>query len=388
MALQLNIFLLLFGGLQGLLFSLFLIRKKLHNSAYIFLLLYLGVILLQITLKVMSKVWLMSNWSLLYAFSHYLPILYGPLIYLFVKHLLQKQSFRFKETLHFLPAALLFGTIAIGKMYTLPAVVDFAFSYPAPRFVLLLASVFAYHWMAYQTWKKHQLSMKHFLSDAASAQMTWIKELVIVSAITCTAVVSALFLLYIHYPSGHQYRYGFAALSVCIYWFSYTALTKPAVFSVIKGYAGQNADNDYHLPQLKVYKPVNKYANSALSHEDANQICRALEKLMTEKKLFLQPDLTINQLADALHCSRHHLSQVLNDNLRQSYYDYINSMRIEEAKRLLNDANHRQFKIASIAYDSGFNSLSTFNDVFKKQTGKTPSDYRKETLKELQTLRV
>ena len=389
MGLQLNIFLLLFGGVQGLLFSLFLFRKKLHNSAYVYLLLYLGVMLLQITFKVMSKIWLMQNWSVIYAFSYYLPLLYGPLIYLFAKHFLQKQAFSLKEAVHFIPAFIAFTLIVIGNNNSrLPQGLDFIFFYPASRMIILLTSLLAYHWMAYRIWKKHQHTMKHFATDTASLQMNWVKQFVMVSAVASTLVVLALFLLYMNYPNGHQYRYGFVGLSICIYWFSYTALTRPSVFSVVKGYAKESTATDFPAPQLKVYKPSAKYANSALNEEEAQTICTKLDKLMSEQKVFLQPDLTINQLANALSCSRHHLSQVLNDKLQQSYYDYINCLRINEAKYLLNDSKYQQHKIASIAYDAGFNSLSTFNEVFKKQTGKTPSDYRKETLKELQKQRV
>ncbi|MEI9909370.1 MAG: hypothetical protein WDO71_06730 [Bacteroidota bacterium] len=78
---QLNIFLLLFGALQGLLLSLFLVKKKLHRNGYVFLLLYFGVMLLQITLKVMSKSWLWEYWHFLYSISYFLPLLYGPLIF-------------------------------------------------------------------------------------------------------------------------------------------------------------------------------------------------------------------------------------------------------------------------------------------------------------------
>ena len=87
MPVQVTIFLLLFGGLQGILFTLFLVRKKLHRSGYIFLLFYFAVLLMQITLKVMSKGWLMGNWPLLYQASYHLPFLYGPLAFLFARQM-------------------------------------------------------------------------------------------------------------------------------------------------------------------------------------------------------------------------------------------------------------------------------------------------------------
>src|SRR5215207_8583329 len=101
MPVQLNIFLLLFGGLQGILFTLFLVRKKLYRSGYIFLLLYFGVLLLQIVLKVMSKAWLMENWQVFYFLSYQLPFLYGPLIYFFTARQTGR-SFKPAHFLHFL----------------------------------------------------------------------------------------------------------------------------------------------------------------------------------------------------------------------------------------------------------------------------------------------
>jgi AraC-like DNA-binding protein len=68
---------------------------------------------------------------------------------------------------------------------------------------------------------------------------------------------------------------------------------------------------------------------------------------------------------------------VLNDTIGLSFYEYVNCYRVSEAKALLSDASRKDHKIASIAYDAGFNSLSSFNDVFKKMTGQTPSQYRK-----------
>ena len=88
MPVQLNIFLLLFGGLQGLLLSLFLVRKRTYRSGYIFLIAYILVMLLQITMKVVSKIWLMENMPTLYSLSYRLPLLYGPLAYLMVVYLL------------------------------------------------------------------------------------------------------------------------------------------------------------------------------------------------------------------------------------------------------------------------------------------------------------
>jgi AraC-like DNA-binding protein len=72
----------------------------------------------------------------------------------------------------------------------------------------------------------------------------------------------------------------------------------------------------------------------------------------------------------------HALSQVINEQFSSNFNDFINSYRVEDAKKMLMDPEGRNFTIASIAYDSGFNTLSAFNVAFKKFTGVTPSQFR------------
>ena len=140
---------------------------------------------------------------------------------------------------------------------------------------------------------------------------------------------------------------------------------------------------------LSVHLPAKKYANSGLCDEAMQRIINTFRNKMQEDKLYLEPELTIDALAMTIACSRHHLSQALNEKPGRSFYDCINHYRVEEAKLLLADVSRASHKITSIAYDAGFNSISTFNDVFKKITGITPSQYRKNTcLKNISRQRV
>ncbi|HZI52421.1 MAG TPA: AraC family transcriptional regulator [Chitinophagaceae bacterium] len=375
---QLNIFLLLFGGLQGLLLLLFLVKKKLYSGGYTYLLLYFAVMLLQITLKVMSKLWLMQNWGLVYEVTHFLPLLYGPLIFLFARQLLLSEKFRLTHHLHFLPFAFMFFYLLLSK--------TFSFSIPAINFfyrsdtgmVLQLLSLSVYHGLALHIWLRYGKALKKFFSETQRLQMGWIRQFIIGSFLVCAVIAVALHLLYITHPAGLPYRYWFAVLTVFIYWVSYTALTQPSVFSVIKGYGREENSAATVMPKLVVHRPSVKYSNSGLSKEAIANIQLTLKNVTEEQKPYLNPDLTINDLAALTKCNRHHLSQVLNESLKSSFYDYINFYRVEEAKQLLLDTGKENHKIASIAYDAGFNSLSTFNDIFRKYTGNTPSQFRKD----------
>ncbi|MBP6829030.1 MAG: AraC family transcriptional regulator, partial [Saprospiraceae bacterium] len=81
-------------------------------------------------------------------------------------------------------------------------------------------------------------------------------------------------------------------------------------------------------------------------------------------------------LAALVGTNRHNLSQAINERLQKNFYDYLNEYRVRAARAHLADPGNDHLKIAAIAYDAGFNSLSTFNDVFKKLTGHTPSAFR------------
>lgn len=102
---------------------------------------------------------------------------------------------------------------------------------------------------------------------------------------------------------------------------------------------------------------------------------------MQEAKLFTDPSLTIDTMASRLQTSRHHLSQIINERIQKTYGDYINELRLEEACRRLSDPANLRYTIASIALDSGFSAVSSFNDSFKKQFQVTPSQYREQALK-------
>lgn len=121
-----------------------------------------------------------------------------------------------------------------------------------------------------------------------------------------------------------------------------------------------------------------KYASSSLNDEDLNYYKEVLEKHMLSEKPYLDNELSIRKLAGLLEMQPHHLSQVINSGFDNNFYTYINNYRIKEVIELMKDPQRKHHTILAIAYDSGFKSKSSFNTIFKKMTGKTPSEYREE----------
>jgi len=120
-----------------------------------------------------------------------------------------------------------------------------------------------------------------------------------------------------------------------------------------------------------------KYGNKKLSDEDAQLMMKRLERAMTEKSTFKNPNLKLNDLANEINVSAHQLSQLLNDNLGKGFTLFINEYRIEEACKILSGSEN--LTIEAISDEVGFNSRSTFFSTFKKLKGMTPAQYQQRS---------
>lgn len=113
-----------------------------------------------------------------------------------------------------------------------------------------------------------------------------------------------------------------------------------------------------------------------INSQEEEKIIVKLKQIMENEKLYLNSELTLPRLADKLNVPLYALSKIINEKLNKNFSEFVNSYRIDEAKKRLVDDSFNHLNIASIAYDCGFNSLSTFNTFFKKQTSTTPSKFK------------
>ncbi len=137
----------------------------------------------------------------------------------------------------------------------------------------------------------------------------------------------------------------------------------------------------FGLKQSQIFsgiKEKSKYRTSNLTKSQIEQYKKKLLKYMENEKPYLEPELKIQDLASELSLHARYLSQVINETLDQNFFDFINDYRIKEAQNQLLDKHNGHKTVLEILYDVGFNSKSTFNYVFKKKTGLTPTQYRKQ----------
>ena len=127
------------------------------------------------------------------------------------------------------------------------------------------------------------------------------------------------------------------------------------------------------FPQFK--RELDKYKSSKLTDEEMERIESILQSITINEQLYLNNNIKLKDFSDKLNVSQHSISQTLNLKLGCSFYDYINKFRIEKAKEILKSDGVEKYTFLHIAYESGFNSKSSFNRAFKKHTGITPSEF-------------
>ena len=132
------------------------------------------------------------------------------------------------------------------------------------------------------------------------------------------------------------------------------------------------------LFQLEISKT--KYKTSTLSASDLSKYSKKLDEAMIDKKLYLDSEINLSNLAKALDIKQHTLSQVINQHYKMNFYEFINKYRVDEVKTQLLKEENKNLTIIAIAYDAGFNSKSSFHKIFKKFVGKSPTEFMKENM--------
>ena len=148
-----------------------------------------------------------------------------------------------------------------------------------------------------------------------------------------------------------------------IFWYLYKALNNPSLFRNINS-------------KLKLVSDIIS-EEKKIEPETLNEDLLRLKKYMANEKPFLDPDLTIHYISNSLDIPVRELSVLINHQLGQHFYDFVNAYRIENAMEILKDSSKNEVTILEILYAVGFNSKSSFNTAFKKHAENTPTSYRK-----------
>ncbi|MEX2600100.1 MAG: helix-turn-helix domain-containing protein, partial [Balneolaceae bacterium] len=325
-----------------------------------------------------------SSYPNLIGIDYALTLLYGPLLYLYVKTMKDgSATIKLFEFLHVVPFVFLLvymvpfyvGPTAEKLMFvtqTQEISDTFGFGY-INHFKVLHGLTYAGYLMFMLA--SYRRKLKDSFSSVENVNLSWLQNFVM-----ATILLAAI--------SGGLHFFGFngdtvlMGLSDGIY--DNITLLSVTVFVYGIGYMGLHQSAVFTEPiRLKRSNlSTEQYQKSGLTQKEASRCIGHLEMIMERQKLYRDSDLRLDDLADKAGISSHNLTEVLNRYMDQSFYDFVNYYRVEEVKHRIRDHGTNNLTLLALGYDAGFNSKSSFNSVFKKKTGMTPSEFRKKSIPE------
>ena len=379
--------LLLLAAAQGILLAFLIIhkhRKLFANYFLASLMLLLSIILIYLLFSELG--WHVKFPYLMLMLLGF-PLIVNPLFYLYAKYLVQfSPVFNKIDLIHFLPF-IIYELFFIPDFFSSSEEIIAIFNMITqqqlfPRFivfnwVIIIQGIY-YIILILLMLRNHSSSLEKAFSNIEKIRLNWLRNIIILVGFVWIVFIfeNVLYLLDIQFYKIFDLASVFAALMV--YSLGYMGLLKSEVFerpAFIESYKYTKQSIDSDLTDLT---PVKKYEKSGLTEKKLEEYFSRLDKLMKEEKFYLDSNLTLKQLADLLEISNHNLSQIINTRLNQNFFDYINQYRVEEVKHYLDDPQKKNITLLSLGFDAGFNSKSSFNSIFKRYTGLTPSEYQKQ----------
>ena len=156
-------------------------------------------------------------------------------------------------------------------------------------------------------------------------------------------------------------------ISIIIYWLGYSTYSRRDLFEA----------PDIDLSKVKLEKPQNSLSQKTEQHY------QYLLELIQKEELYKDPNLSMSVLAEKMDLSNGYLSQIINQKEGKNFFEFVNTYRVEAVKQILADPAYAHFSILGVGQEAGFKSKSTFNAVFKKMTGLTPTAYKRDLAKKL-----
>ena len=299
------------------------------------------------------------------------PFLYGPLLYLYTQYSLHGfKTFRKKDLTHFIPTFLTY--IYMIEFYFFYSedqkrLVDSGELSDFDHFSTLLLVGFIISGLTYSIYSNYLLNKYRTLvndnfSNSDEVDLNWLKSFIIGVGLLFITVILVSFtteILDITYPFNPDIIL-YVVLVIAILFLGYFGIRHKNIF----------VDNELVTVEEK---STASYEKSSLKDDVAMSMHENLIQLIENEKLFLEPKLTLISLANRLEISTNHLSQIINQFEKQNFNDFINKYRVEEFINRATKDPH--FSLLALALDSGFSSKSTFNAVFKKHKGVTPSQF-------------
>ena len=372
-------FLIFFGSVQALILAVVLVtsRKFRRHSGY-----YLALLLFAFALINMTSGFFLSGAEDRYTILQYTPTFLVTLIpvsfYFFIRYLVspdhQYKTWEYAlwiaVIIEFIHRLYRFGIFILHGEQPYSANVAYYFSSNIYESIAIIQTLSICIWAIYKLSAYEKLLYQNY-AEVEDKSLRWLRSSLMAGLLLAIAwLISMIFELSDSFHTGrYVIQFAVLGLTILICYIGYAMILRDGlvdtdIFGIVK--RSQTAANDDKDP--------------AISSRAAEHLER-LKKLIQERQLYKDPDLSMTKLALITELSNSYLSQIINQSQGQNFFDFINAYRVEEVKSLLHHPDYAHYTILGVAQEAGFKSKSTFNSVFKKMTGMTPSDYKKSLSK-------
>ncbi|GGE98838.1 hypothetical protein GCM10011518_05310 [Flavobacterium limi] len=294
-----------------------------------------------------------------------LRFLTAPFLYISIQYFTSlNKKIEKKNLWHFLP----FVIFLVFRLPFFATGKNIEFSHETGRvvfFVLRTAlplQVIVYWSLSFAKLQQHLKNLKQFSASTEEIDLVWLKYFLLILLVIVIAWFNLVF-----FELKNLIEFTPLLYCVSIFFLAYFSLQQKEVFDF----------NNYEISDLSEIKTDKKDNPKRVSENRLNELNGKLQLLINEEKVYLENDLSLPKLAQNLNASCNETSFLINELYKDNFYNFINKYRIEEAKRLLLSDKYNQLNVLGIAYESGFNSKTTFNTTFKKHTGMSPTEFVK-----------
>ena len=369
-----------FGIFIAFFLSLLILTKRGRNGADTILGVWMIVIGIHLLSYYSFKTGLIYSYPLIIWFNFPLPFLHGPLLFLYTLALTSPAKPNLKTgALHFILPVVTLCLYAPFLFYSHQQKIEiiqtngqgFELQASITSILLSISGIF-YVYITHRLLLRHKKRILDQFSYQEKINLNWLRRLFYGMGIMW------IFIIFIQNDDLI-----FSASVVFVVLIGYFGIKQVGIFT---NQTNDFLENDLKEEVILMEETVNdtttqlkkKYAKSGLNEESANDLHLRLKHLMVIEKLFTEPELTLADLSGRLGVHSNYLSQVINAMEGVNFYDYINSLRVEEFKRLALLPENQKYTLLALAFECGFNSKSAFNRCFKKATDLSPSEYVKQ----------
>jgi AraC-like DNA-binding protein len=315
------------------------------------------------------------------------PLLFtiAPTVYLSILHLTSiRRTFSFKQLLHFIPYLLVLSIyfmsyLRIGEQKKNIMVNDTISVGDLLLFVFYIQAA-VYLYQSIKQLNQHKKNLVLFVANLHPNDYHWLSNTLI--SLVITAIVAFLdFLFYNNSATPHSF---YIIYLIIFYYLGIQISKQKDVFNFTEGEKESLIAiiNDTQLFDEKEEKlPLSESQNrkKVIPEYKLEEYKIQLLDLMKTEKPYLDSEMTLPKLGQLLNLNTYQTSYLINYCFKENFYTFINRYRIETFKTLLTDKKHQHFSLLGLAFESGFNSKTTFNTVFKKQMGLSPKAFKEKT---------